>query len=78
MTVFVKSLTGLKLRLLVEPAMTVADAKLEIYDQEGPFAPAHQQRLSFDDEWLEKDRTLASYDVVDQDEVLLVVCRRGR
>jgi len=68
-------LRGTRFQILAEPAMTVADLKLEVLDREG--VPPDQQRLIFAGKELEKERTLAELKIVDQSVLHLILRLRG-
>ena len=58
---FIKTLTGKEIPLIVDPSLTIQQLKCEIQDKEG--VPSDQQRLIFSGAQLEDSRTLASYNI---------------
>ena len=61
MKVYIKSMTGKNFWLDVRPSSTIGEVKCLIWDKEG--IPACQQRLVFNSEQLEDDRTLSEYQI---------------
>ena len=61
MKIYIKSLTGKNFWLDVRPSSTIGEVKCLIWDKEG--IPACQQRLVFNSEQLEDDRTLSEYQI---------------
>ena len=75
MQIFVKALNGRFLTLSVHSNDFVEAVKGEIQNKEG--IPADQQRLIFDGQQLEDERTLASYNIRNESTLTLAFRLRG-
>lgn len=73
--IFVKTLTGKTITLLVDPSFTVANLKAKIECEEG--IPVDQQRLIFENQQLEDGRTLQEYKITKESIIYLIMRLRG-
>ncbi|XP_051186603.1 polyubiquitin 11-like [Lolium perenne] len=75
MIIFVKTLDGKTFRLQVESSATIEDIKMKIYELEST-CPS-KQRIIYDGKQLEDGRTLADYDVKEENTLHLCYCLCG-
>lgn len=75
LTLFIKTLTGKTVEILIKDSATICKLKQDIQSKEG--IPIEQQRIVFTGEELEDGRSLASYKVRHESTLHLVLRLRG-
>lgn len=75
MQIFIKTLTGKNMVAEVEPSDTIQTLKAKIQDREG--IPVDQQRLIFSGKQLVDEKTIADYNIQQDNSVHLVLRLRG-
>ena len=75
MRIFVKKLNGRNLALEVDPSDTIHNVKVKIYEKDGTRPIQH--RILFAGKQLRDNRTLAYYDIRNEDTVHMLLCLCG-
>ena len=72
MQIFIKTLTGRSITIIVEPTETISSVKLKVKDKDG--VPVDEQRLIYGGHQLKDTDTLADY-IIQSDATLHLVLR---
>ncbi|CAM0907447.1 unnamed protein product [Alopecurus aequalis] len=75
MLIFVRTLEGKRTRLMVKGSITIDNIKVKIYEVTGT-RPIHH-RLYFEDKQLEGRRTVADYDIKEEDTIDMILYQCG-
>ena len=71
MKLYVKNLIGKTITFDVDSADTINQVKYRIYDKEG--VPPYQQQVVFEAKYLENDRTLSDYNILNDSTLHMVL-----
>jgi hypothetical protein len=75
MDLYIQTLQGKRLKIVVEPSSTIEEVKQKIYYEEG--VPVNQQGLIFANKPLEDDMTLSDYNIQKESTIYMVLRLRG-